>query len=81
MGTHTLVKANRRLFVSGRISDEFIQSDFDYLLDGEGSLTLFWNRALGNPDRIIQNLIEPSGEIFSGQQSSHDGRNAEEARR
>ena len=46
-------------------SDEFIQSEFDYLLDGEGSLTLFWNRLLGNPDRIIQNVVEPSGEIFS----------------
>ncbi len=37
---------------------------WDFLLDGEGSLTLFWNRLLGNPDRIIQNVIEPSGEIF-----------------
>ena len=38
---------------------------WDFLLDGEGSLTLFWNRALGNPDRIIQDLIAPSGEIFN----------------
>lgn len=38
---------------------------WDFLLDGEGKLLLFWNRALGNPDRIIQNVIEPSGEIVS----------------
>ena len=37
---------------------------WDFLLDGESSLTLFWNPLLGNPDRIIQNVIEPSGEIF-----------------
>lgn len=37
---------------------------WDFLLSGSGSLTLFWNRALGNPDRFIQNVIEPSGEIF-----------------
>jgi hypothetical protein len=37
---------------------------WDFLLDGEGSLTLYWNRELGNPDRIIINVIEPSGEIF-----------------
>lgn len=38
---------------------------WDFLHDGEGSLTLFWNVALGDPDRIITNVIEPSGEIFS----------------
>lgn len=38
---------------------------WDFLLDGQGSLTLFWSRLLGNPDRIIQNVVEPSGEIFS----------------
>ena len=40
------------------------QVGWDFLLDGQGSLTLFWNRAFGNPDRIIRNVIEPSGEIF-----------------
>ncbi len=45
--------------------DQFIQSDFDYLLDGEGSLILYWNSALGDPDRFIQNLVEPSGEIIA----------------
>lgn len=48
-----------------RFSDEFIQSGFNYLLDGEGTLTLFWNRALGNPDRNITNVIDPSGEILN----------------
>jgi hypothetical protein len=37
---------------------------WDFLLDGQGSLTLFWNSALGNPDRIILNVVEPSGEIL-----------------
>lgn len=50
---------------SAPFNDQFVSSDFQFLLDGEGSLTLGWNSALGNPDRIIQNVIEPSGEIFN----------------
>jgi hypothetical protein len=38
---------------------------WDFLLDGTGSLTLFWDSALGNPDRIILNVVEPSGEIIN----------------
>jgi hypothetical protein len=38
---------------------------WDFLLDGQSSLTLFWNGALGNPDRIFGNVIQPSGEIFN----------------
>lgn len=38
---------------------------WDFLLDGQGRLTLFWNRALGDPDRLIQNLVEPTGQIIS----------------
>lgn len=38
---------------------------FDFLRDGKGSVTLFWNDALGNPDRIIQDVILPSGEIYN----------------
>ena len=38
---------------------------FDFLLDGRGSLTLFWNDISGDPDRIIENVILPSGEIFN----------------
>lgn len=45
--------------------DQFIHSGFNNLFDGQGSLILFWNTALGNPDRMIRNLIEPSGEILS----------------
>jgi hypothetical protein len=37
---------------------------WDFLLDGKGSLTLYWNQAFGDPDRIIRNVIEPSGEIL-----------------
>lgn len=37
---------------------------WDFLLDGEGTLTLFWNTVLGDPDRIIMNPVEPSGEIL-----------------
>lgn len=38
---------------------------WDFLLDGEGSLILYWNGLLGDPDEIVQNVILPSGEIFS----------------
>ena len=38
---------------------------WDFLLDGEGSLTLFWNTAFHFPDDIILNRIDPSGEIFN----------------
>lgn len=38
---------------------------WDFLLDGEGNLTLFWSPVLGNPDRIIVNVVQPRGEIFS----------------
>ena len=38
---------------------------WDFLLDGAGSLTLFWNAELVFPDQIIRNVIEPSGEIFN----------------
>lgn len=46
-------------------NDQFVNSDFQFLLDGEGSLTLFWNVLFGDPDRIILNYMEPSGEIFN----------------
>lgn len=39
--------------------------DWDFLLDGEGSLILFWNNTSGDPDRIIQNFVAPSGEIIN----------------
>ena len=45
-------------------SVRFVQ-DFDHLLDGEGSLTLFWNRLLFFPEAVVFNFIDPSGEIFS----------------
>lgn len=38
---------------------------WDFLLDGQGSLTLFWNGAAGIPERRIRNVIQPSGEIFN----------------
>jgi hypothetical protein len=50
---------------SAPFDDQFVQSGFQFLFDGEGSLTLFWNTVLGHPDRIILNVVEPSGEIFS----------------
>lgn len=37
---------------------------WDFLLDGQGSLTVFWNDLLGDPDRIIMNVVEPTGEIL-----------------
>ncbi len=44
--------------------DRLIQSEFDCLLAGQGSLTPFWSRLPGIPDRIILNVIEPEGAIF-----------------
>lgn len=38
---------------------------WDFLLDGESNLTLYWNRELGDPDRFIRNVVEPTGEILS----------------
>lgn len=38
---------------------------WDFLLDGEGRLTLFWNGSFGFPGDIRINVVEPSGEIFS----------------
>jgi len=38
---------------------------WDFLLDGRGAVTVFWNSALGNPDRIILNYKDPSGVIIS----------------
>jgi hypothetical protein len=37
---------------------------WDFLLDGEGTFDLFWNAVLGNPDRRIENPVEPAGEIL-----------------
>jgi len=55
------------LEASGTAISEFTNTSvgWDFLLDGQGSLTLFWNGTLGDPDRIILNVIEPSGEIFN----------------
>jgi hypothetical protein len=50
---------------SAAFRDEFIDSDFVFLLDGRGGLTLFWNDISVNPDLIIKNVIPPSGEIFN----------------
>lgn len=46
----------------GRFNDDV---GWGFLLDGKGSLELFWNSAYGNPDRIIRNVIEPGGKIIS----------------
>jgi hypothetical protein len=55
------------LEASGTAISEFTNTSvgWDFLLDGQGSLTLFWNGTLGDPDRMILNVIEPSGEIFN----------------
>lgn len=41
------------------------QVGWDFLLDGEGSLRFAWNGTFWLPGVIIENLTEPSGEIFS----------------
>lgn len=38
---------------------------WDFLLGGNGDFNLFWNTSFGDPDRIILNRVEPTGEIFS----------------
>ena len=43
----------------------FVLPGWDFLLDGEGSLRLFWNRLLSVPNRDLRNFTDPSGEIFS----------------
>lgn len=50
---------------SAPFNDQFVNSDFQFLLDGKGSLTLFWNDVSGDPDLIIRNVIPPSGEILN----------------
>ena len=42
-----------------------VPSGWDFLLQGSGRIHLFWNSFFGNPDLIVRNNIEPSGEIFS----------------
>lgn len=36
---------------------------WDFLLDGSGTLEVAWNEVLGNPDRLIENPVEPAGVI------------------
>ncbi len=43
--------------------DYSLHGSFDFLLDGEGELTLHWNRVFTFPDRIIMDFHAPYGEI------------------
>ncbi len=41
----------------------FLEYSFDHLLDGTGTITLFWNGVSFTDDRIIQDFHPPTGEI------------------
>lgn len=40
------------------------RTGWQFLGDGRGRLTIFWNCCGINPDSLVQNVIEPRGEIF-----------------
>jgi len=54
--------------VSGVVVSPFrnnILPEWDFWLDGEGSVELFWNNTGGVPEDIRRNFTDPSGEIFN----------------
>ncbi len=64
--THVAFSDDRFALEANGVGTGVFQTPFgwDFLLDGEGSLDLFWDNILFLPERILRDFEPPSGEIF-----------------